>query len=267
MGRRYSTKHRQKSGGHRPDDTAAAVSLGVWQPKGCRGCIWLAHLTGGVQACHYALLHGVTRTGLARLGMKPMQPGLGEKCGLYQTTGRRRDWSGRPVDRGSAPAPRPRPEPDPKEAEKERRRMELYEQGLSDKEIARETGMSPSGVTRWRQKNRLASRRTNGLTPEQEERRMELYRQGMNDRQIADALGVTPKTVGAWRYRRKLKCNDSRDLTPEEDAERMELYRKGLNDRLIAAAVGRSKPAIRVWRDSRGLPPNGIGGRPKSKDE
>ena len=74
--------------------------------------------------------------------------------------------------------------------------LELYMDGLCDREIAEQVGVSRTTVRLWRKKNRLPF---NYQKPEYPER-MALYRKGYNDVKIARELGVTRACICAWRH-------------------------------------------------------------------
>jgi|GEM_PF-4699608 len=95
--------------------------------------------------------------------------------------------------------------------EQEKCRLELYQQGLSDKEIAERLGDTYIAIGQWRFSRSLPSngRQYQRLSPEEHEARMLLYRQGLNDREIAKALGVRYQTIAGWRYIHHLSANVS----------------------------------------------------------
>jgi len=104
--------------------------------------------------------------------------------------------------------------------EEEARRLELYRQGLTDKEIGVAIGLRPRAVALWRWKRGLPVNRSG-------DRRLELYRQGLSDAQIAAAVGRNPQTICDWRQRHGLPPNETQKrgccmenaLTPEQCTE------------------------------------------------
>jgi len=88
----------------------------------------------------------------------------------------------------------------------EDRRLALYQQGLSDGQIATQIGVTRSAIAYWRKANKLAA---NQPSLEKHARRMSLYRQGMNDCQIAVAIGVHRTSIAEWRTANGLEPNTS----------------------------------------------------------
>lgn len=86
------------------------------------------------------------------------------------------------------------------------RRLALYQQGMTDGQIAAQIGVTRSAIAYWRKSNRLAA---NQPSIEKHARRMSLYRQGMNDCQIAVAMGVHRTSIAEWRTANGLEPNAS----------------------------------------------------------
>jgi len=128
--------------------------------------------------------------------------------------------------------------------DEETRRLELYNQGLTDDEIALLVGCSPNAVGKWRWRrglpaHRKAVRRRGKkgcpyLDPAEHERRLELYNQGLSDGQIAAIIGRHSSSIFFWRRRCGLPAHQHNDqhngtvssgvpmnqvLTPEQCAE------------------------------------------------
>jgi len=78
-------------------------------------------------------------------------------------------------------------------AAEEARRRKLHRQGMTDKEIARAIGLSPSGISGWRRKRQLRANYRRQET-EMNIRRRQMYEAGLSDREMAAREGVT---VGA----------------------------------------------------------------------
>lgn len=100
---------------------------------------------------------------------------------------------------------------DPRQREY-RQMKKLYEEGLSDREIAEEMRKPPATVRNWRLREGLSANTDRARTAPaavQERRRkmMDLWSQGLNDREIADGVQVTKKTVRAWREKFGLASN------------------------------------------------------------
>ena len=104
--------------------------------------------------------------------------------------------------------------------EDQRRRRELYDRGLSDREIAEETGAKISTVTSWRDNFGLAPNPggKRGIPVSWEEDGLRLYREGKTDREIAEAVGRSVATVGEWRRKHGLALHPARPMKRESDA-------------------------------------------------
>lgn len=137
------------------------------------------------------------------------------------------------------------------------RGRELYEQGMSDRQIAEALGIGPGSVWYWR--------KMNGLPPVAQERPEpprfgELYNKGMTDREIAETTGQSKRKVQTWRYKNHLKANQKEPTLNLDLAERhrkmRELYDRGMNDVQIAEATGMAEKTIAKYRKAQGLPPH-----------
>ncbi len=97
-------------------------------------------------------------------------------------------------------------------AEEHEARMALYEQGMTDEEIAAERWVTKEAICGWRIKRRLPSNGKKGhhLTEEKHNARLELYMQGLSDERIADELYVTKNAILVWRQRHGLPAQKYR---------------------------------------------------------
>lgn len=129
------------------------------------------------------------------------------------------------------------------EADHQRRR-DLYDQGLSDDQIAKTIGAKRQTIQSWRNRQGLKPSRLGlksclgPLSPEASAARMLLYQMRYSDRRIAREQGVGCSTVQRWRQRRGLAPNDLNtgnwryaDLTRDTALDR------------IKRAIGRRLPA------------------------
>lgn len=93
--------------------------------------------------------------------------------------------------------------------EENRKRLELYHQGLTDREIADKLFYSPGAIAQWRWKLNLPPHNNpvKKLTKEQHEKRMKLYNLGYGDKRIAKICKVTKSAIAQWRYKNGLKSN------------------------------------------------------------
>ena len=230
-----------------------------------RDCIYAGpqniHIGAGEHCCDYVLaMMGTAREQKTRFGQLVKKYRLppthrkirllmmGENCPFYETL------SGRKKPRKTSPIlPRK-----PREAKEytapadEDRLMELYKEGLSDRNVAETLGLKEFQVLRWRQERDLPSNYS--LHRLDKNRARELYEEGKSDREIAEILGVAPNTICQWRKKEKLKA--TRQYAKVNYDRLRELYDQGLNDTQIYRITGTSKDAIRKWRKSTGLKAN-----------
>lgn len=96
-------------------------------------------------------------------------------------------------------------------------RRDLYDQGMSDRAIARELGVaSHQAITKWRTRTGLpanydgAAART--ITEAINTERKALHAQGFTDREIADQVDSDRNTIRQWRVRNSLPLNTGRVL-------------------------------------------------------
>lgn len=211
-------------------------------PKSCQGCVYHA---GGMNTCDYILIEG-----------HPRGCPVGKNCTRRIAGRRRRETVS--ISRSAVPSPAIE-----KRIYASRRKMELYEKGMSDGEIARELKMSASAVRQWRVANCLpphVSAETLRLRQMGAER-MELYNAGMSDREIAEVVGCTPDNIATWRGKKGMPPNPGNDkgrhVPPEQEALRMELYKQGLSDSQAAEQCGLTTMGFARWRQRHKLPANG----------
>lgn len=79
--------------------------------------------------------------------------------------------------------------------------MDLYQQGLTDREAAEKLGVH---VTTW-----IKWRKSKGLSPNKDKYkdRVELHSQGLSAIEAAEQLGIKANTYSQWRKRRGLPPN------------------------------------------------------------
>ena len=231
-----------------------------------RDCIYAGpqniHIGAGEHCCDYVLaMMGTDREQKTRFGtlvkkykLPPTHRKIrllmmGENCPFYEPL-----YPGRKKPRKTSPIlPRK-----PREAKEytapadEDRLMELYKEGLSDRNVAETLGLKEFQVLRWRQERDLPSNYS--LHRLDKNRARELYEEGKSDREIAEILGVAPNTICQWRKKEKLKAK--RQYAKVNYDRLRELYDQGLNDTQIYRITGTSKDAIRKWRKSTGLKAN-----------
>lgn len=94
--------------------------------------------------------------------------------------------------------------------EEQTERLELYNEGLSDREIGERLYIGENAVRYWRKKNNLPTHFRNrnlekgylpgGIYYE----RMELWKRGFSEKEIAEKQGVNVKVIHSWRTNKHL---------------------------------------------------------------
>lgn len=127
-------------------------------------------------------------------------------------------------------------------------RIKLYNDGLSDVEIAEKQKVNPTAIWHWRRKRGLAA---NKAYSDIRKERFELYNQGLTDKEIAVQLNETPSAIGAWRVREGLEPNKktkrNRIINEPTIDRRLKMLREGMKYKDIAEAEGVSTRAIEAW--------------------
>ena len=131
-------------------------------------------------------------------------------------------------------------------------RLELYNDGMTDRQIGFTLNIPVSTITSWRYRSKLPVNIEKRMITHEEY--MELYEQNLNDQEIADKLGIFPSRVLNWRNKRHLLQNGGRKH--QEYQTRMELYEQGKNDSEIARALRIPRRTVSSWRLRNGLPNN-----------
>ena len=95
--------------------------------------------------------------------------------------------------------------------EEEKNRLDLYNQGMSDAQIAKRVCVEKNVIQHWRTRRGLPPNAPKGfqkgnkygcmgrLSELRENKRLELYNRGLNDAQIARIVGVENSTISQWR--------------------------------------------------------------------
>lgn len=103
--------------------------------------------------------------------------------------------------------------------EEEKKRLDLYNQGMSDAEIAKKCYVIKSVICNWRTRRGLPPNAPKGfqkgnkygcmgrLSEVKENKRRDLLKRGLNDTQIARIVGVENSTISQWRRIRGLSSN------------------------------------------------------------
>lgn len=102
----------------------------------------------------------------------------------------------------------PNPSKQQRKYEKDsKKRLELYNQGYSDIEIAEKSKTSLTSVREWRKVNNLLANKKDdpkkSIHQMKKERRMHMLESGMKPREIAESEGVNIKSMYEWIRRNK----------------------------------------------------------------
>lgn len=159
-------------------------------------------------------------------------------------------------------------------ADKKSKLIELYNQGLKKKEIAKELDLTCRNVYVWIKKLGLPQRqrkRRKPLTEHEKSKLIELYNQGLTNKKIAKELDVARRTVYVWIKKLELPPRErykGRSLKKMHTLNPMvcfpslflkevtELHKQGLNDLEIAKEMEVSPQTIGVIRARLNLPVN-----------
>lgn len=146
-------------------------------------------------------------------------------------------------------------------------RMQRYQAGQCDAQLAIAEGITVHGIRTWRRRFKLP---VNPVTPALDRRllkllaqaeRLRLYRSGLNDRDIARRLNTTRSAIVQWRSAHNLPSKYQPDAPralrkPVRDEQMMRLYRLGRTDREMAASLGCAQRIVYRWRHGRALERN-----------
>ena len=128
----------------------------------------------------------------------------------------------------------------------------LWEQGLSDSQMAKEVGCAKETVLQWRKEEGLPFNEAH--IHFDREKMLELYQQGRNDAEIGRELGCSPQTVKHWRSTQGLPILTPRRRVDWEAVRR--LYMAGFGDAEISRLVGCNENTVYRWREKERLPAN-----------
>ena len=89
-------------------------------------------------------------------------------------------------------------------------RLELYNLGYSDIQIAEKTGLTSKGVRDWRvSRNLTPNEYDRSISESDEALRLELYCKGLGDKALGKIIGLTDVGVKGWRDKRGLPPNNN----------------------------------------------------------
>lgn len=92
--------------------------------------------------------------------------------------------------------------------EEQEKRLALYNQGLTDREIAERVHVTPNTITSWRKTYGIpAHPNKRRITPEIAEEILRMYRAGESDAQIAAKIERSKTMVRVWRHKHNLPPN------------------------------------------------------------
>lgn len=158
-----------------------------------RYCIGCDHLDTDLMACIYILHTGRSRA------FTMMQP-AGAGCSCRKTDRSKRGRRAAISDEVRACLQRKYEQ----EGQKNEQIRQLHTDGLTDTQIARETGCAVSAIKRWRKSNGLAANRKRDVLAAA---LTDLYARGYTDKQMAERLGMQPSRVSNWRSTKGLLPN------------------------------------------------------------
>lgn len=137
--------------------------------------------------------------------------------------------------------------------------LELYNNGVHEKEIAKELSVSTSTIRRWRLKYGLKPNNPNSNKYSFESTKdqiAKLHQEGLSDTQIADNIGCRAANVAIWRNKLKLPKNreiKEKIFLKDVKDQLIELNSQGLNDVEISKKIGCSVASICSWRNQLNL--------------
>jgi len=132
---------------------------------------------------------------------------------------------------------------------------QLYKQGLSDRQIARELSVSRRTVLKWRHRQGLSANYIchRGKFPFLKDKFLELRLQGFSIFKIAEELGISPSTAHTWlkklglrRLRRLQRLQRLRSYNKKR-LETLRLYKKGYSYEEIAETLRVSLKKVQIW--------------------
>ena len=136
----------------------------------------------------------------------------------------------------------------------EKKFLDLYNNGVSDDEIASIFNVTKNKIVTYRKNLKLLSQ-TDRKRQENKKLFLELYNQGFNDTEISNKLNINHVTIKNWREDLNLPSNFK--YTRSFNTNKfLELYNQGLNYEEIAKIIVVSTSAINDYALSLNLAPN-----------
>ena len=122
----------------------------------------------------------------------------------------------------------------------------LYEQGLTDRQIAEKLECTTTPIFAWRKRWGKAAHVEKPRGKVDPELAMQMYLEGKCDREIGEAMNCGHNAIAYWRTRNGLPTLHGPERYDWSKA--LPLYRAGATDKQIAKAVGCSVSGAREWR-------------------
>jgi len=156
----------------------------------------------------------------------------------------------------------PKEKPQPKrQSEKMLNRFkqfqDLYDQGMTDKEIGDEMSCSERSVSSWRRRAGLPGNGAKKKRYYDPEVFRKMYDMGYSDVRISLLTGYHHGVIANWRKLNGLPPTSNGGSPPKFDrGEMRRLYDQGMSDREIAQRMGCSSTVAMHWRKAEGLKAN-----------
>jgi transposase-like protein len=130
--------------------------------------------------------------------------------------------------------------------------IELLKQGLSQRRVARELGVSHYMVKRWAKEAGI-SRGPKKYPPEVREKALELLKQGLTYREVSQMLGVKEDTLAEWARKAGIKKREWRKYPPEVKEKVLELVKQGVPASQAARQLGVNPQTVLGWVREAGI--------------
>ena len=121
--------------------------------------------------------------------------------------------------------------------------QELYDEGLTDNNIAIKCHVEKYFVQEWRR--RMGYKSMSKITQlDKHNERMKLYERGYKDEEIAEALHSTKKAICSWRVHNNLPNNKTKNIIPQTDLD------KYINERRVDRDLRKMLRAAPLLREN-----------------
>lgn len=131
----------------------------------------------------------------------------------------------------------------------------MKEEGKTHVEIAKHFGVSPSGLSGWKERNNLIMKdqrnlKEKGLTKDKYKK---LKKEGYFDKDICEMYKCSTSSLVDWKKRNGLKTKEYGALDRMGEDKYNELKKEGLMDKEIAAQLGITQNAVVRWKNRKGI--------------